>query len=258
MSAVATAFDVTAAPHERVPCNLCGTTPTAIVATKDRYGLPTRIVQCVQCGLRFINPRMTAESYAAFYRDGYRPLVKTLYAQMGQPYSLRTIEQSQWEYARELAGEVGRFLPAGGTLLDVGGSTGIVGRAFRKQWGFDVTVLDPSPEELARATGCRTICGSAETAELPPVDVALLCRTMDHLLDPLAVLRRLRQCARLLIVDSRDADAWPAGSRYQVDHPYAFSARTLAAMVRRAGWAIQHTWTRRTGKYVGLVCSPQE
>jgi hypothetical protein len=245
----AVAFDPALFPHEAVTCNLCGGTDHAVVASTDRYGLPTRIVQCT-CGLRFITPRMTAEGYAAFYRDGYRPLLTQL---TGKSHNASALQSEQLYYANQLICEVFRYLPKAGSLLDVGGSTGTVSRAFRAVKGYAVTVIDPSPEELAKAKGCRTICGSAETVDFPVADVALLARTVDHLLDPLGVLRRLRENTSWLIADAMDVDAWPAHVRYKVDHPYAFTAETFRALVRAAGWDICHTWTWQKGRYTGLI-----
>lgn len=247
--------DVTTAPTEYVGCALCGTRPTVVVATQDRYGLPTRVVRCVSCGLRFINPRMTPEAYAQFYQHGYRPLLAQLFQ---RTYTADSIQADQMQYARDLAQEVAPWMPRGGTLVDVGGSTGIVARHFRDRFGLEPTVIDPAPDELARATGCHTICASAEDAVIPPSDVALLCRTIDHLLDPLGVLVRLRRAAGVLVVDALDVDRWPERWRYKVDHPYAFTRKTFHKLIAAAGWHPVHTWTRRGGKYVGLVCSPQE
>ena len=249
------AFDVTAQPQQYVACALCGTGPTTTVATRDRYGLPVRVVRCVRCGLQFQNPRMTEQGYAAFYRHGYRPLVA--YA-TGREIPMAELEADQWGYAAQLANTVAPWMPEGARLLDVGGSTGIVGRLFRARWGGDVTVIDPAPDELARARDCWTVCVSAEHAEFPVSDVALLCRTIDHLLDPLGVLRRLREAASLLVVDAMDVGQWPERARYKVDHPYAFTAATFHKIVTAAGWQIRQVWQRQQGRYTGLVASPQE
>ena len=250
-------IDLSTQPRNYVGCALCGTTPTRVMATEDRYGLPTKVVACLRCGLQYINPRMTADAYAAFYQGTYRALIASL---AGVPPECYDVQVDQWQYARALATEVAAWMPTGGTLVDVGGSTGIIARRFRTRFGPTPVVIDPSQTELARAEakGCHTICASAETAVFPSSDVALLCRTVDHLLDPLGVLRRLRDVARVLVVDAMDVDHWPLRWRYKVDHPYAFTRQTLRAMVTAAGWVPCHEWTRRDGHYVGLVCSSEE
>lgn len=248
-------FDPARYAHETVDCNLCGATAATVVTDTDRYGLPTRVVQCA-CGLQYLSPRMTRDGYAAFYEKDYRALCNVWNLRCtGRPYSLKDVENDQFMYATDLIHELGSRIREGSTLVDVGGSTGIVARELTRTCGYQATVIDPSADELKRAKGCTTIHGNAEDVEIPTVDLALLCRTIDHLLNPLAVLTRLRQAARWLVVDAMDVTYWPAHARYKVDHPYAFTKHTLYEMVTRAGWIPTHTWERRHGKYAGLFCT---
>jgi SAM-dependent methyltransferase len=259
----ASAFDVMAYPHEAVACNQCQGTDHRVVARSDRYDLPVTTVQCAGCGLQFINPRMTADSYATFYREHYRPLLAAL---TGKPYTADVVRENTRKYATELVKEVAAWVdpyPAA-RLVDLGGSTGLVARRFAERWGCVCTVVDPAPDEVAEATDFATaVCASAEDAtfEAGSQDVILLCRTIEHLRDPKGVLERARRWASpqaFLVVDALDASQWNARSRYKVDHPYAFTAQTLRRMVTSAGWQIRGSWLRRRGEYVGLVCSPQE
>lgn len=255
-AAIAEAWDLDEWPVEAVACNLCGGTATTPIADHDRYGLPVTVVQCRSCELRYLNPRMTAAGYAAFYAHGYRPLFE---AHRGAPLTTAELETDQRIYGGSLAHIVASRLPAVRSVLDVGGSTGIVGRAFRARWGCDVTVVDPSAVELARAEGCQQIHASAEAVEtFPAVDLALLCRTVDHLLDPMGVLTRLARTSARLIVDAMHVEGWPASARYKIDHPYAFTAETFAAMVTASGWDIVQTWWRGGTRYVGHLCRPKE
>lgn len=256
---VAPAFELPQEWLELTRCNLCGLDDTEPAATKDRYGLPVTVVQCNGCGLRYLNPRMSPSRYMAFYRHEYRALLKS--HEIDE--SIDSIEADQWEYAVELSSEVGRYMPKEGRLLDLGGSTGIVGRLMMARFGGTLTVVDPSREELARARDCRTVQSLAEAVEFPlgSFEAVLLCRTIDHLTDPAGVLHKIRQWlvpGGVLIVDAMDVDYWPVAHRYKVDHPYAFTDATLRAMVAdRAGFVIRSSWTRRNGKYVGLICSKE-
>jgi 2-polyprenyl-3-methyl-5-hydroxy-6-metoxy-1,4-benzoquinol methylase len=179
-------FDVTAYPHEAVPCNQCGGSDLTVLATSDRYGLPVTTVRCDACRLRFINPRMTAAGYAAFYAKHYRPLLTAL---MGTPHSPDIVRENQRKYAVTLLREVTAWvepLPES-RLLDLGGSTGIVARAFAERWDCESTVVDPAPEEVIQAGDFATpICGTAEEVRFTPgrFDVILMCRTIEHLRDP--------------------------------------------------------------------------
>lgn len=258
---LAHAFDYQAQPLEAVPCNQCGRDDGIIVARQDRYGLPVKTVQCA-CGLRFISPRMTKDAYAAFYEQHYRPLIAAL---LCRPYTMTDVRENQRKYASELVKEVASWVEPypSAHFLDLGGSTGLVARAFLDRWGGEATVVDPCEAELKHADGCDTICASAEEVTFPEqtFDVVLLCRTIEHLLDPKGVLMRAREWVTpdgFLVVDAMDVDQWGVGAQYKVDHPYAFTRDTLRRMVTSAGWRIRGSWTRRYGQYVGLVCSPQE
>ena len=252
------AFDYQAQALELVPCNLCGGTASEIIAKHDRYGYPARTVQCVTCGLRYLNPRMTADGYAQFYAHGYRPLVEAL---LGRPYSLETIEADQWNYAATLSNALAPWVKSNGRMLDAGGSTGIVGRLFGVRFSKHVCVVDPCEEELDRALNCcrhHSTLEDFDTGER--YDTILLCRTIEHLLDPMKVLQRLRGLLEpkgWLYVDAMDVDQWKKDSRYKVDHPYAFTLKTLTALVQKAGWRVHNASTRHDGLYVGLRCSPE-
>jgi SAM-dependent methyltransferase len=255
-------FDIAACPQETVACNQCGRTDAAPVAHEDRYGLPVTTVQCA-CGLQYISPRLTAEGYATFYREHYRPLLAAL---TGMPYTAAVVRENSRKYAVELVKDVAAVVEPypGARLLDLGGSTGIVARTFAEKWDCDCTVVDPAPEEVAQAEDfAEAVCASAEDVRFEPdtFDVILLCRTIEHLRDPKAVLRQARRWATeraFLVVDAMDVSRWNLRSRYKVDHPYSFTDTTLRRMVTSAGWVIRGSWTRRQGHYVGLICSPED
>lgn len=253
-------FDVRAQPMVSVPCALCGTGPVAIVATKERSGLPLRTVQCVRCGLRYLNPRMTAEAYAEFYQYGYRDSLMRLGMFNVSPNALKADQRA---YGTHLLGQIEAFLPTQGRLLDIGGSTGIVARMVAGRTGLKPTVLDPAAAELKHAHGCEQVLGAVETATFPPQSFAviLFCRAIEHCLQPVEALRQCRRWIApggVLAIDAMNVDRWSPQSRYKVDHPYAFTAATLRKVLETTGWRVQHTWLRREGRYMGFLCTTQE
>ena len=228
-----------------VACNLCGTERHVEVSRSDRYGYPQRFVTCARCGLGFLSPRLTAGEYAAFYGDVYRPLVSAYH---GRRIDAETVQDEQREYAAELVGVPAGALPAEpATLLDVGGSTGIVAEAVRDAFGTRATVLDPAPDELAVAAelGMETIAGFAEDADYGgrTFELVLLCQTIDHLLDvraTLAAIRRVLAPEGRAFVDVLDVGfmAVRRGSiegAVKVDHPYYLTRATALAFFRQAG-----------------------
>jgi SAM-dependent methyltransferase len=261
-------WEYAARETERVDaCNLCGSGNHVEVSRTDRYGYPQRFVTCARCGLGFLSPRLTAGEYARFYGDVYRPLVSAYH---GRRIDAETVQVEQREYAAELVEFLRAALPAEpATLLDVGGSTGIVAGAVRDAFGTRATVLDPAPDELAVAAelGMETIAGFAEDADYGgrTFELVLLCQTIDHLLDvgaTLAAIRRVLAPAGRAFVDVLDV-AFMSRRRgsiegaVKVDHPYYLTRATALAYFSQAG--LEPTAERMSGDgHWGFVLAPAE
>lgn len=235
----ALAYDPTAEPAEAVTvCNLCATTRLVELARRDRYGYASVLVACARCGLAFLSPRPTAGAYAGFYERTYRPLVSAYH---GRRIDAQTVQDEQRAYAAQLAAYLGQVLPRPPTsVLDVGGSTGVVAGAFARD-GVRPTVLDPAPAELAvaAAAGMEVVEGFAE--DFDPGErrweLVLLCQTIDHLLDVRATLSAIRGLLAEgghAFVDVLDV-AWVLARRgsieeaYKVDHPFYLTRATALA-----------------------------
>jgi 2-polyprenyl-3-methyl-5-hydroxy-6-metoxy-1,4-benzoquinol methylase len=242
------------AGHELEPvdaCNLCGSTDLDTVADRDRYGYPATFRMCRRCGLGFLSPRLTAAEYGAFYESVYRPLVSAYH---GRRIDAETVQVDQRGYAEELVAFLRQTLPrTPATVLDVGGSTGIVAAAVRDAFGTRATVLDPAPDELAvaAANGMETVAGFAEHFEPSSLgmgarrwDLVLLCQTIDHLLDvraTLASLRRRTADEGHAFVDVLDLmiAARKQGSvegAVKIDHPFSLTRETALAFFGQAGF----------------------
>lgn len=245
----AVGFDISAVDVEAVRCcNLCGCSRHVEAARRDRYGFRVRCVVCSRCGLGFLSPRPTAAAYGRFYEHVYRPLVSAYH---GRRIDAETVQEEQRAYAAELVAFLRLTLPAPPrTVLDVGGSTGVVGAAVGAAFGAAVTVLDPSPDELAVATaaGMETVAGFAETADLGDrrFDLVLLCQTIDHLLDiagTLAAMRLWLPLAGHAFVDVLDvtfaaARGGAIEQALKIDHPYYLTRETATAYFDRARFEV--------------------
>lgn len=230
-------------------CNLCGARGHAVeVATRDRYGYPATFVVCRCCGLGYLCPRLSATQYAHFYSDIYRPLVSAYH---GRRIDAETLQLEQHGYATELAAFLLPLLPSPPqTILDVGGSTGVVASVLATGLNARATVLDPSPDELAvaHAAGMETITGFVEDFDPGERrwDLVLLCQTIDHLLDvrgTLAGLRQMIAAGGRAFVDIVDVDVLlrRTGSIERVvkiDHPYYLTRSTAVALFALTGFTI--------------------
>lgn len=244
-------FDYASQPKERVwECNLCGGSEFATLSTQDRYGFPVRTDGCLDCGLVFLNPRMTKHAYARFYERHYRPLVSAYH---GREINAKTLQPEQREYARGLANALWPHIGAAETLLDIGGSTGVVARYLADEFGVEPTVLDPSPEELREAADLSVELGTIEDFEPEQTwDLVTMCQTADHLLDVSGALRKIRGLLApdgLFFVDILD---YEKTQQSKVDHPYNLTQRTMAAYLDRAGF--KPIAVSFQNSHVGFVC----
>lgn len=241
-------YEPAAADMEAVGnCNLCAGKAAVEVARRDRYGFALRCVVCSRCGLGRLDPRPKPEAYAAFYNTAYRPLVSAYH---GRTIDAQTVQTDQRAYAAELVEFLDHHMPtAPATVLDVGGSTGVVAAAVAERFRSHATVLDPAAAELdvAAGLGMETIAGFAEDFDAGgrQWELVLLCQTIDHLLDISATLRALRSLtadgghAFVDVLDLRFAlnRKGAIEGAVKVDHPFYLTRATATAFLMRAGFA---------------------
>jgi SAM-dependent methyltransferase len=239
-------YDYASREFEQVrECNLCGATQHVEVTRRDRYGFPAVLLICARCGLGFLAPRLTPSEYAEFYRRVYRPLVSAYH---GRVIDRDTVQVEQQQYADDLVGFLGRALDRRpSSVLDIGGSTGVVAAAVCAAFGSSATVIDPSPDELevAAAAGMETIPAFFEDWDPGGrrFDLVLLCQTIDHLLDvagSLTAIRRVLDEGQRAFVDVVDLTFVARRSRgiegaVKIDHPFYLTRSTALAYFAKAG-----------------------
>ncbi len=243
--------EVKALPWQRIEqSELVDGAPVAVIATQDRYGIPLRAGLCLESGLVYLMDRLTAEGYATFYKEFYRPLVARFWQ---RPFDLQRFRQQGLQYGRGVFESIAPRLPDTAsvpTLLDVGGSTGHVAQIFAERAGYHATVLDPSPDELqvAADSGLDVAEGFLETYEAQgrQFDLVLLCQTIDHLLDLRGALERLYDLVKprgLLFVDIIDFDeachlSMSVEGALHLDHCYYLSQETALWLFSSMGWEV--------------------
>jgi hypothetical protein len=244
-------YDYAAAAKEPVPaCNLCGAADGVEVTRRDRYGFSAVFLVCARCGLGFLSPRLTPPEYARFYDRVYRPLVSAYHGRTIDP---KTVQDDQRAYGAELVSFLEPFLREAPprSLIDVGGSTGVVAGEVREAFGAQVTVLDPGCAELgiAEANGMETIPGFVEDYDPGgrTWDLVLLCQTVDHLLDVRGALtaisgmiapggRAFVDALDVLLVSRRCGSIEGA---VKIDHPFYLMRETARAYFDKVGLAVE-------------------
>jgi 2-polyprenyl-3-methyl-5-hydroxy-6-metoxy-1,4-benzoquinol methylase len=264
----AVGYDYASQPRDAVTtCNLCRGTLFVGITHRDRYGYPAQAQACCACGLVCLSPRMTAEAYSRFYDGVYRPLVSAFH---GRLIDSKTIQAEQREYAQERAELLRPFLGGAGlkTLLDIGGSTGVVAHHLAQEFGLSATLIDPAPLELeeARRLGLETITGLVEQYEFGyrTFDVVVICQTVDHLLDISGTLARVRHLLSgngLLFIDIVDFRAaylrgWSVEDAIKIDHPYYLTPETMSAYLKRAAFEVMRHDYAADHLHISYVCAP--
>ena len=222
---------------ELVPCPLCGADDPAPRWEKD--GL--RIVTCRACALVYVNPRPTMEALARLYND--QVISWTDYYVEHAPEDRRSFARRLDLIERHVEqGSERRLLELGcgtGTFLQVATGRGWSGR------GIDVNAESVG---VCRAAGLDVVCGTFPhpTFDGQAFDLAVMSDFIEHVTDPLAVLRATRERLApegLLFITTPDVGsplARAAGLRWPhlkpVEHLTYFSRATMRALLDRAGF----------------------
>ena len=260
-------YDYAAHEKEYVrECNLCSSTHHVELSRRDRYGYPAIMRVCAACGLGFLSPRLTPAEYARFYESIYRPLVS---AHHGRLIDAGSVQAEQHAYAQELVDFLGHTLEkAPATLLDVGGSTGVIAGTLADRVGARATVLDPAPDELkvAEQAGMETISGFAEHYDAGgrTWDLVLMCQTVDHLLDVRGTLTAIRAMiapgghAYVDVVDLMFAirrERHVEGA-VKIDHPHYLTRSTAMAFFAAAGLEVVSERVSGDAHHFGFLLRP--
>ncbi len=252
---------------EFVACNLCGSSRTRLRfpstlsrrgdraadfrCTSDGYGIHPPIVQCLDCGLIYTNPRYGAAEIA----EAYRAVEDPLYV-LEREGRVLTFER----HLRPIEALAGPG--PGRRLLDVGCHIGvfleIAGAHGWEAWG-----VEPSrwAVEIARAKGLRVIEGTLREAAFPDAwfDVVTMWDVIEHLSDPMGELREVHRILKpggWVVIHTMDIESPFArllGARWpwlMEMHLYYFSRRTLRRMLERAGF--ESVRTAAEGRYLRL------
>jgi len=234
--------------EEYVCCPLCQANDYSVVYTANlaadinlapsqSHSQHGQFVQCRSCQMVYANPRINAGKLS----DGYGEYVDDSYF---------AEETGRAKTARKVLQLVSKF-KTGGRVLDIGCSCGIMLNEF-KQAGFTCTGIELSSWACTTGQqkyGLNLINLPLEQAGLQPgsFDIVMLNDSIEHLLNPLAMLREVHQLLAddgLLYIFTPDCDSTMAKvmkeSWWNVvqSHTVLFSKKTLRQLVENGGFEI--------------------
>ena len=247
---------------EHVACNLCGADDfTVLIPPRYDRAKPDQIentfrssgdeilidqlVQCNQCGLKYLNPRLRQDLIVKAYSSGTdETFVSQVVARE------RTFERC--------LKDIERLVPQKGRLYDIGtGSGAFPGVAKRRGW--DAAGCEPNAWLAnwgSQRYGIRIAAGTVFDQKLDAefYDVVTLWDVLEHTPDPKAVLRECRRILKpggLLVLNYPDIGTSIARmmGRHWVFllsvHLYYFTAKTARRILSETGFSVfqqSHHW----------------
>ena len=242
------------------PCALCGSTDYGVLHDLGWR----RILRCKRCSLIRADPLPDLQEKEAIETQGYTD--ETAFPEMRDFFANchRTFVEDP--VIREMRRHVERLTEASGgpgTLLDVGAGTGIFMHLARERgWkpeGIDICPL--TAEKAASEFDLKITVGPFEHLEFGDrrFDAAAMLDVLEHVLDPLATLRKVhtllrpgaalaiavpnQRCLLTLLVGAYAHAGGPGarsllGRLYVPPHLHYFTPKTLRRMVEMAGFHI--------------------
>lgn len=228
-------------------CYLCGKGNPREIRNKLRHSISRKVLRCASCGLVFLEPKKKALS--VFYNRDYRKLYTPVINKSCTSAQIFNI------YLPYQAARIARFkglFNKNSRVLEIGCSTGHFLYAL-KNYVKECVGIDLNAKN---ATFARKKCGAKiysrplEETGLPKgyFDLIFLFETLEHLEDPLSMLRVVRQylkpsghlCIQVPNIDDVLLSAYKikgyANFYFREPHLFYFSPTTIKKLADKAGY----------------------
>lgn len=245
---------------QTVSCDLCGSSDSKMLYEKtdhwvkmgswvihdaDNNVVHDTNVYCQNCGLIYINPRMTDEELAKFYEEDYRKTEKG--TELSENISDQELYLGVYNalYAKQF---VAKHLTCeeGAKALDIGCHTGSLLGQLRKL-GFAPYGIEPDarsviyPKKLYGLDNIFNGTIEAYDNRFGEFDLITICDCLEHVTSVTEVLQKLRS---MLKPDGHLMIAIPAWQYPSVSvsaflssaHTYTFSPETITAYLHKTGF----------------------
>lgn len=253
ISEVESETEGTSIPLEPALCTLCRIEDAEPVAVGKDFEYQTCVdeflaVRCRQCGLVYLNPRPAPSAMKQIYPDHYHAFQFDA-QEFGLAYKVRRYLETR----RLLSWCKG--LSENAKIVDIGCGDGfhlsLLQRSGQPNWQLEGIDLDERAVHAAREKGLTVHQGRVEELEIEPgIDLALMIMTIEHLDDPVRVLKAVSNLlapgGRVVIVtdnvgspDFRFFGGRHWGGYHFPRHTYLFSRSTLKQLATVCGLEVQ-------------------
>ncbi|MGA3092559.1 MAG: class I SAM-dependent methyltransferase [Terriglobales bacterium] len=247
-------------------CPLCGQGGfRPVVQAPDRHygnrGL-FQIVECVTCGLNFLNPMPTVDYLSGAYPTdyyAYQPATP-------EPRKSRILNSVKRVLRPDTTGDPRFEKP--GAVLDIGCGSGTFLAAMRERgWQVQGVEFDNLAAERGRQEGLDIFAGTIDAAKYPSstFDYVRSNHSFEHVHNPREVLLEIRRIVKptgLLFIGVPNVKGlmarlygtywWYLGAPV---HPFGYSPATLGRLLAETGFKIERV--NYNSKYAGVVGSIQ-
>ena len=237
-----------------IPCDLCGTVNPRFIL--DSPGLDGPLVECVNCGLRYVGTRRSALAFGADSAQETAAKVRAAnqnfrYLRLEEEHRLALLN-ARWRL------DLIRKIKPSGTLLEIGCARGDFLRVAR-EW-FDVRGVEPNPD-LADSSG-EVAPVHRDVIERTPwrgFDVVASFHVIEHVDSPRSFIQAAAERLKsggLLVIETPNIDSLPfklLKSRWRQfipEHYFFFSRSTISRLLSEHGLRIESSKT--IGKYASM------
>lgn len=246
-------------------CNMCDSQKIIVISQKDRYGINLRSGICSNCGLVFLIDRLTKSGYWDFYSSGlYRRLISTFHEKVVNNESIHNMQKVFAHNLISTFHEKFEYLN-GGTMLDIGGSSGNISKIIKEKYNYKLSILDPAGEELNYkvSNDVELIHSFIEDFDYgnKKYDVILLYQTIDHLYDLRKSLIKIQDMLAdegIFIFDILDfsfcCNYGPADHFLKIDHCYYLSREIVENMLKPFGFEVIITEVNGNPFHTTFLC----
>ncbi|MEJ2708567.1 MAG: class I SAM-dependent methyltransferase [Anaerolineales bacterium] len=226
---------------EAVECLLCGHSQTHLIAEEGQFGWPTYVSICENCGLVFLNPRWTKEDYLHFYASEYDQFYRFDESQAKE----KELRKAKIVWKRLQAHVPTQFSSA----LDIGCGLGWnLYNLSQEVPGMQMAGIEPSDHCAEHFVGeiggdliARDVDSDWHLAHQGQYDLVVFRHVLEHLLDPIATLKKVSQALSpqgvlyIAVPDMMHPDGSLSDFWFRCVHTYYFSKTTLARVAAQAG-----------------------
>lgn len=215
-----------------INCNLCQSSKSRLLFKKNGY----RVVQCLNCGLVYINPRASVSHIRDLYKQNES-------SPFNYYYYLSKIDNKRF---RKLFSEINKYKNSG-IVLDFGCATGSF-MQVAKECGYRTQGVEINPQAAVYARnvlGLDVLTGAINRFSYKEsfFDIVHMGDVIEHLSDPLSIMKLLNIFMKkegLLIITTPNFNSILT-KMFQVkpeEHLYYFNKDTLIELMELAGFKV--------------------